>query len=156
RWSTFRYAVHDSRLDITSGVLARNSRSIPLDRIRGVDVTASPLHRMMGLVVVRVDAAAGGTGQADEAVLDAVTLAEGARLRALLLSRGPASADAPEASGTRSATGSVLARTRTSWFLLSPLTGAYLFAPLAVLGTLWGWVAQSDVLDEQRVEGVAA
>lgn len=154
RWSTFRYTVHDSRLDITSGVLARNSRSIPLDRIRGVDLTASPLHRLMGVVVVRVDAAAGGTGHADEGVLDAVTVAEGARLRRLLLARR-ATVEPVDVAPTPTRPADVLARVRPSWFLLSPLTGAYLFAPLAVLGTLWGWLAQSDVVDEQRVEGVA-
>lgn len=155
RWATFRYTVHDSRLDITSGLLARKSRSIPLDRIRSVDLTASPLHRLTGLVVVHVDAAAGGTGRADEGVLDAVTAAEGARLRRLLLGRRSNGAE-PVGVGKAMPSAAVLARARASWFLLSPLTGAYLFAPLAVLGTLWGWLAQSDVLDEQRVEGVAA
>lgn len=164
RWATFRYALHDNRLDITSGLLARKSRSIPLDRIRGVDLTASPMHRLMRLVVVRVDAAAGGTGHADEGVLDAVTAAEGARLRRLLLARratAPAAVDAgaPQETpvpGREDQPRTVLARVRRSWFLMSPLTGAYLFAPLAVLGTIWGWVAQSDTIGQRQVEGAAA
>lgn len=158
RWATFRYALHDNRLDITSGLLARKSRSIPLDRIRGVDLTASPMHRLMRLVVVRVDAAAGGTGRADEGVLDAVTAVEGARLRRSLLARRsaaptPGAAVAP-ALGRDDRV--VLARVRRSWFLMSPLTGAYLFAPLALLGTIWGWVAQSDTIGQRQVEGAAA
>ncbi|MQA77446.1 MAG: PH domain-containing protein [Streptosporangiales bacterium] len=163
RWATFRYALHDNRLDITSGLLARKSRSIPLDRIRGVDLTASPMHRLMRLVVVRVDAAAGGTGRADEGVLDAVTAAEGARLRRLLLARRSAApaadAEAPEVAqvpGRDDQPRTVLARVRRSWFLMSPLTGAYLFAPLALLGTIWGWVAQSDTIGQRQVQGAAA
>lgn len=149
RWSTFRYAVWHDRIDITSGLLARRSRSIPLDRVRGVDLTASPLHRLLRVVVVRVDAAAGGTGQVDEGVLDAVSAAEGQRLRHELLARRPAT-DRPAAPAGRP----VLAKVRPSWFLYSPLTGAYLFAPLAVLGTLWGWAGQ-EPFSGRRVLGWA-
>lgn len=161
RWTMFRYTLHASRLDITSGLLARRTRSIPLDRVRGVDLTATPLHRMMGIVVVRVDAAAGGHSRKDEGVLDAVTAADGARLRRLLLARRDAAAPASntsqaEASAQRDADrGTVVARMRPAWFLYAPLTGAYLFAPLAVLGTVWGWVNQNGMLDRRQVEGAA-
>lgn len=168
RWTMFRYTLHENRLDITSGLLARRTRSIPLDRVRGVDLTASPLHRMMRIVVVRVDAAAGGRSRKDEGVLDAVTAADGAMLRRMLLARRDAAA--PAMPGTPTARvptdttavpkevddrGVVVARVRPRWFLLAPLTGAYLFAPLAVLGTVWGWVNQNGVLDQRQVEGAA-
>ncbi|MQA01474.1 MAG: PH domain-containing protein [Streptosporangiales bacterium] len=153
RWLTFRYTVRYGRLDITSGLLHRRSRSIPLDRIRGVDVAASPLHRLLRVVVVRVDAAAGGSGQVDEGVLDAVSVAEGTRLRRLLLARRPAGG-AEATAGGAATTGDVLAKVKASWFLYSPLTGAYLFAPLAVLGTVWGWAGQ-EPFSERRVIGWA-
>lgn len=161
RWLTFRYSVYDDRLAINSGLLSRRARSIPLDRIRGVDLTASPMHRMMGVVVVRVDAAAGGTGRDDEGVLDAVSADEGRRLRQLLSGRaGAAAISDAVAAGTEPAAGAVpatpvIARVRPAWFLLTPLTGAYLLAPLALVGTVWGWVSQSNALNEHQVEGVA-
>ncbi|MBO0890087.1 MAG: PH domain-containing protein, partial [Acidothermales bacterium] len=162
RWTMFRYTLHANRLDITSGLLARRIRSIPLDRVRGVDLTATPLHRMMGIVVVRVDAAAGGRSRKDEGVLDAVSAADGARLRRMLLAGRNAGASAAPGTATvetdtpqHAERGAVIARVRPVWFLLAPLTGAYLFAPLAVLGTVWGWVNQNGVLDQRQVEGAA-
>ena len=87
RWSSGSgpgTAVHDGRLVVERGVLRRSLTVVPVDRIRGVDVHASALQRVLGIVSVRVDAAATG-GREDEAVLDAVSSAEGARLRDVLL-----------------------------------------------------------------------
>ena len=44
---------------VTRGLLARSVRTVPNDRIRGVEVEAPALHRVFGLVRVRIDAAAG-------------------------------------------------------------------------------------------------
>ncbi|MGH3094665.1 MAG: PH domain-containing protein [Streptosporangiales bacterium] len=162
RWLTFRYSIYDNRLAINSGLLSRRARSIPLDRIRGVDLTASPLHRMMGIVVVRVDAAAGGTGRDDEGVLDAVSVEQGRRLRQLLARRAgvaatgePAGSPGAELAASAPPAAPVIARVRPAWFFLTPLTGAYLLAPLALVGTVWGWVSQSNAFDESEVEGAA-
>ena len=76
--------MHDGRLVVERGVLRRSLTVVPMDRIRGVDVHASALQRLLGIVSVRVDAAATG-GREDEAVLNAVSSAEGARLRDVLL-----------------------------------------------------------------------
>src|SRR4029453_4913912 len=54
-WRRFTYRVADGRLEVRSGVLTRTLRTIPLDRIRGVDISAPLLHRLTGLVQVRVD-----------------------------------------------------------------------------------------------------
>ncbi|WP_456567153.1 PH domain-containing protein [Blastococcus sp. SYSU D00695] len=87
-WWRLDYADGPTAVVVTRGLLARSVRSVPRDRIRGVEVEAPPLHRLLGLVRVRVDAAAGAaTGQGEEVVLDGVTRAEGERLRAGLLDR---------------------------------------------------------------------
>ncbi|MDA0566419.1 PH domain-containing protein [Streptomonospora sp. S1-112] len=85
-WRTFRYQVSADRLEIRRGLISRSRRSIPLERIRGVDITATLLHRVLGLAVVRVEAAAGGEAS-EEGKLDAVTAAEAERLRRVLLHR---------------------------------------------------------------------
>lgn len=100
RWATFTYQVRDEQLDIAHGVLSRQRRSIPLDRIRGIDVTASFLHRLLGVAVVRVDAAAGGGGE-QEGELDAVSAAEAERLRRVLLRARHAGAGGSRVSGDR-------------------------------------------------------
>ncbi|MEV4460104.1 PH domain-containing protein [Microbispora sp. NPDC049633] len=87
RWATFTYRVVGGRLELTRALVGRSVRTIPLERIRGVDVSASPLHRVLGLAVLRLDTGAGGGEQ--EGVLDALTAERAEALRAVLLARGP-------------------------------------------------------------------
>jgi len=128
-WWRFRYRVADGRLELRSGVLSRNSRTIPLDRIRGVDVSAPFVHRLFGLVKVEVEAAAGGGSKA-ELSLAAVSRAQADELRAVLLGAdlGSARAEAPEP----------LLRTPPALLALAGITSLrYLLAPLAVVGVLF-------------------
>lgn len=80
-WRRFTYEVTDSELVIERGLLNRTRRSIPLERIQDVGIEQGPLSRIFGLAEVRVET---GGGDKDEAVLDSVSLAEAARLRAAL------------------------------------------------------------------------
>lgn len=154
RWATFTYRVRDDQIEIVHGLLNRQARSIPLDRVRGVDVTASLLHRLLGIAVLRIEAAAGGETQ-QEGELDAVTSAEAERLRTILLSRAPHARDmtrlgeaneagptpqAAETEADRPQAGATLARLRPRWYLYAPLT-PYLFVPLALFGGLVGFLA---------------
>lgn len=77
-WSRFRYGLGPSELLIESGLLSRNRRSIPFERIQDLDIEQGPLHRLFGLAKIKVETGAGGK---DEGVLDSVTLAEADRLR---------------------------------------------------------------------------
>ena len=151
RWVTFTYSVRDDRLQIHQGLVARSTRTIPLDRVRGVDVSAPLLHRLLGVAVVHVEAAAGGEAK-DEGTLDAVTAGEAERLRVLLLSRREATS-ADETAVARGAE-PVYARLRPRWCLYAPLTATYLLAPLAVLASLVGFVVQLanqvEAIDERQ------
>ncbi|WP_311922122.1 PH domain-containing protein [Microbispora sp. H10836] len=99
RWATFTYRVAGGRLELTRALVGRSVRTIPLERIRGVDVSASPLHRVLGLAVLRLDTGAGGGEQ--EGVLDALTAERAEALRAVLLARGPLPAvPGPAGAGT--------------------------------------------------------
>lgn len=80
-WRRFTYAIEAEALVIERGVLSLSRRSIPLERIQDVSIERGPLHRLFGLAEVRVET---GGGDADEAVLDSVSMAEAQRLRAAL------------------------------------------------------------------------
>ncbi|POM22851.1 Bacterial membrane flanked domain protein [Actinomadura rubteroloni] len=126
-WATFTYTVRDDRIELRRSLIRRTVKSIPRDRIRGVDVTTSFGHRLLGLAVVRVDAGAdGGEGE-----LNAVSRREAARLRRVLLAR--TAVDAPPRVR-------VLARMRRRWYLYAPLSGAYLLTPFALAGSLLGFL----------------
>src|ERR1700754_3206275 len=59
RWQTTRYRITPDRVELHTGWLRRQRRSVPRDRIRTVDLTAKLLHRIFGLSVVHVGAAGG-------------------------------------------------------------------------------------------------
>jgi putative membrane protein len=77
-WRRFRYGVGAAEIVIESGVLHRNRRSIPFDRVQDVDIERTFLARLFGLAKVRIETGAGGK---DEGLLDSVSLAEANRLR---------------------------------------------------------------------------
>jgi putative membrane protein len=81
KWRRFTYTVAAEELVIERGLLNLSRRSIPLERIQDVSIERKLLHRLFGLAEVRVET---GGGDADEAVLDSVSLAEAQRLRAAL------------------------------------------------------------------------
>jgi uncharacterized membrane protein YdbT with pleckstrin-like domain len=143
-WWRFGYADGPTAVVVTRGLLARSVRTVPNDRIRGVEVEAPPLHRLLGLVRVRIDAAAGAVGASGEELLvDGVPRAEGDRLRTRLLARRPAGAPAAEgAPAPEPPVEEELSRFRPRWLLYAPLVGSYLVVPLAAVGTLFRLVQE--------------
>ncbi|MGH3978518.1 MAG: PH domain-containing protein, partial [Pseudonocardiaceae bacterium] len=132
RWFTTRYRVTEERVELRSGLLVRSERSVPRDRIRTVDLTAGPVHRLFGLSVLKV-----GTGQrtegteAGELALDAVSAAEADRLRHRLLERCTAPAgESPQPADV------TIARLDWSWLRYAPLTVSSLVAVGAVAGAV--------------------
>ncbi|MER5673499.1 PH domain-containing protein [Pseudonocardia alni] len=99
RWRTTRYRITDERVELHSGLLNRQRRSVPRDRIRTVDLTAPLLHRLVGLSVVKVGSGQSGSDAGLD--LDAVMTDEAERLRRELLARpAPARGPAAAADGT--------------------------------------------------------
>ena len=132
----FSYADGPTTVVVTRGLLSRSVRTVPNDRIRGVEVETPLLHRVFGLVRVRVDAAAGAVnGKEEELVVDGLPRAEGDRLRTAVLTHRstavvPVSDDEPEAEEE-------FARFDNRWLLYAPLVGSYLAVPLAGVGALF-------------------
>ena len=151
-WRRFTYRIEGGRLVIERGVLRHTTRVVPLDRIRGVDLQAPWLHRVLGLVQVEVEAAAGGKSAA-ELTLAAVSAAEGERLRAALLSaRGAENAaadDRPRAV--------VLYRATPRLLVAGGLTsGRYILAPLVALGVIANFADDLPGALEERLLNEAA
>ncbi|GAA3998714.1 PH domain-containing protein [Allokutzneria multivorans] len=121
RLTTTRYRISASTFELRTGVLHRRRRSIALERVRNVDLTASPVHRLFGLVVLRAGTAASDGGT--ELVLDALSKAEAHRLREELLARADRThADDP-----------VIATMNWKWLRYAPLT-FWVFGGLLIVG----------------------
>ncbi|TQN38171.1 putative membrane protein [Blastococcus colisei] len=134
-WWRFTYADGPASVVVTRGLLSRSVRTVPNDRIRGVEVETPLLHRLFGLVRVRIDAAAGAVnGKEEELVVDGLPRAEGDRLRAAVLTHR--STPAPD-EGTEPEPEEQFARFDNRWLLYAPLVGSYLAVPLAAVGGLF-------------------
>ncbi|GAU65680.1 hypothetical protein SSP35_02_00470 [Streptomyces sp. NBRC 110611] len=127
RWARTEFRVTADTLTVRSGLLNRRLRSVPLHRVRTVDLTASPLHRLLGVTVLRAGTA--GSGETGGGLsLDALTVAEADRLRKELLSRA----------GTRAVTEDpVLARISWRWLRYAPLTFWVVGGVFVVAGSLY-------------------
>lgn len=78
-WMRFVWRVDHDDLSIASGILARNHRTIPFDRIQDVNIEQGMLHRLLGLAKVGIETGA-GSGK-DEGALDAISAIEARALR---------------------------------------------------------------------------
>jgi putative membrane protein len=92
RWAGTRYRLTDNAFEMHWRIPVRQERTIPLRRIRYVDITANPLHRLLGLAVLRI-ATAGVADERGEVALDALPRATAEQLRQRLLSSGSAATD---------------------------------------------------------------
>ncbi|WP_455448284.1 PH domain-containing protein [Natrinema thermotolerans] len=77
-YQRFRYDLTDDTFDVTSGVLARRDRELPLGRIQNVDIRQNVLGRVLGIAAVHIETAGGGQ---TEVSLEYVSEDEAHRLR---------------------------------------------------------------------------
>jgi putative membrane protein len=133
---TSRYRITETQVEWHTGLLLRKQRAIPRDRIRTVDVTSEPKHRLFSLAAARIGTGRHSHGKGpgkDELVLDAVTIAEAQRLRTLLLHRkavGPSeeAAAPPE---------QLVAAVDKKWLRYAPFTLSGLAVVGAAVGTVY-------------------
>ncbi|RJQ68795.1 hypothetical protein D5S17_31630 [Pseudonocardiaceae bacterium YIM PH 21723] len=144
RWATTTFRIGDTQVELHTGLFSKKRRAVPMDRIRSVDLTATALHRVFGLSVVRI-----GTGQDKEGDLDlnAIPTAHAEKLRVLLLSRAkgvavpagdePVAEDAPVAS------------LQLSWLRYAPLTLSGLAAIGAAVGVGFRVLREFNVREDE-------
>jgi putative membrane protein len=97
RYVTLEYTLTEDELRVREGLLHRQERRIPLDRVQDLGFESSLLRRALGLVVVQVETA---SGQGVEVRLDALGVAAAEHLRAVLLAARDRAAGAPGAAAT--------------------------------------------------------
>ena len=143
RWMTTRYRITPEQVQLRTGLLQRKTIATPADRVRSVDVTASALHRLLGLA--KVDIGTGSHAPGSGLSLDSLPVAEAAGLRAELLHRSAvASLDAPgdaalgavpagEAAAPRDHD-TELARLDPGWVRFAPFTMSGVLGAAAILG----------------------
>lgn len=164
RWLTTSYRTTPEQLQLRTGLLNRNTLTAPLDRVRTVDLAASPLHRLLGLATVTV-----GTGSHTPIRLDALARPHAQALHEALLSRsaehaGTASADSADSAGNAAPTDStskdaaapaesILARFSPSWLRFAPFTLAGVVAVGAVLVFAAQFLEQLSVIVEGQAVG---
>ncbi|MER6664048.1 PH domain-containing protein [Amycolatopsis japonica] len=143
---TSRYRVADGQVEWTTGLLLRKHRAIPLDRIRTVDVTSEPKHRLFSLSAVRIGtgrhSVAQGAGN-DQLVLDAVSRTEALRLRTVLLHRKETSPEAEAAPQEQ-----VVAEVDRRWVRYAPFTLSGLAVVGAVFAAVWHFAHQLNIAPE--------
>jgi putative membrane protein len=137
RWMRFTWRLEPDALVIDQGVVQRQRRVIPLERIQSVEVVRKLGHRMFGVLELRVESiGSGGT----EGQLDALDPALARQLRRQLLRKGtepPATADhrAPAAEPP------ALVRMRPGQLVLAGITGGRVGVFAALVGfasQVWG------------------
>jgi putative membrane protein len=133
QWLRRTYTLDERALRIDEGVLTRGQRLVPLERIQHVSQVQKLLHRVLGVVRLRIETAGGG-GQ-PEVDLDVIGLAEAARLRAALLAGKAAVAGGVAAPPAAAPPERVLLRLSLGQVVLAGVTGTRAAAILAVVGS---------------------
>lgn len=80
-WLRFTFTVEDGEIRIDSGVISRQHRIIPFDRVQDVNIEQGLIARALGLAKVRLETGGSGKAGAEEGELNAITLADADALR---------------------------------------------------------------------------
>ena len=76
RYLTFNYRFGDGELVIQSGLFFKNERHLPYSRIQNLDAVQNAMHRLLGVVDVRVDTGSGAEADATLRVISRLAYEE--------------------------------------------------------------------------------
>ena len=145
KWYRLTYTINAEDIRVESGVLSRQARSVPYERIQDVSLEQKLLARVFGLAEVKFETGAGG---GEDIALAWLTVAEGERMRELVRDRRDAEAVAAPA-GAVSAENMPDGAMDAPIFTMSPARiatfGMFEFS-LVVLAVLVGVAQQYDFL----------
>lgn len=131
RYFTTRFRITAGRIELQRGLLNRHLLSIPVDRVRTVDLTSSLIQRLLGLTTLRIGTGTASTNDEDRIDLDGLPV-DGARaLREELLRTSPAD---DEVSETAAPAARDVVTFDPSWLRFAPLTGSGVVIAAAALG----------------------
>lgn len=153
RYVTTYFRIADGRVELRRGLIDRHLLSTPLDRVRTVDISASPVHRLLGLTTVRIGTGTSSTNDEDHLDLDGLPAGRARRLRAELLELAGQDAVPTSAEDEDVADVEVL-RLDPSWVRFAPLTSTGLVIAAGVIGAgfqIVNTIGAARWLDPRRV-----
>jgi putative membrane protein len=123
RYLTTRFRIAQGRVELSRGLLNRHVLSTRLDRVRTVDVTASLIHRVLGLATVRIGTGTASTDSDERLDLDGLPAGRARGLRAELLHVAPMP-DAADAAPVPAPEERIVLRFSPGWARFAPLTSS--------------------------------
>ncbi len=150
RFASTKFRITAGQIELRRGLVGRSVLTAPLDRVRTVELTATLIHRVLGLEKVEI-----GTGSASKSgdgrlVLDSLGRDEAQRLRTELLHRAP---EVPDAATGTVPTEVVVLRFDPSWVRYAPLTSSGVLIALAALGALGGPLSGTSLIPDAANSG---
>ncbi|MEO7350505.1 MAG: PH domain-containing protein [Marmoricola sp.] len=165
RFLTTTYRVTQTQVELQRGLIGKKVVTARLDRVRAVELTSSPIHRLLGLAKIEIGTASGGKQDDDKFALDSLPMAEAREMRVALLHRteapasfqlvvGPPHSD--DVSNGPSRADVVLVRLDPRWVRFAPLTssGNVIAAGLLALFGQFADRANLDIVTEKQAEGL--
>jgi len=149
RYLTTRFRISGGRIELQRGLLNRHVLSTPVDRVRTVDLTSSPIHRLLGLTKVRIGTGTASTSDEDRVDLDGLPLDRARGLREELLRTSTTDDEASAAAPERP-----VVAFDPAWVRFAPLTGSGVVIAAAALGAgsqllqavgFWEWFDPDSV-----------
>lgn len=138
RYLTTSFRIMGGRVELRRGLLNRHVLSTPLDRVRTVDLTASLIHRVLGLTTLRIGTGTTSVGEDDELDLDGLPVDRARALRTdLLRAAAPSSYDdhdTPHDPASPGAEEPPVVSLDLAWVRLAPLTSSGVVVAVGLLG----------------------
>jgi putative membrane protein len=94
RFLTTTFRITATQVELQRGLIGRKVITARLDRVRAVELTSTPIHRILGLAKVEIGTASAAKQDDDKFTLDGLPLEEARHLRVALLHRSDAAPDA--------------------------------------------------------------
>lgn len=151
RFLSTRFRITGTQIELRRGLISTSILTAPLDRVRTVELTASPIHRVLGLAKVQIGTGSAAKVGAEKLELDSLSAAEASSLRGALLHRSQV-LESSTVEGVEVAPDDVLLVFDPGWVRYAPLTTSGLVIAVGALGAasqfmdrIVNWVA--DRLD---------
>lgn len=152
RYLSFRYSYGDTELVIRHGFIFRNQRHVPYDRIQNIDAVQNVLHRLLGVVEVKIQTGAGGEPEATLSVLTPADLQE--MRQRVFGSRAYQQQHAHDAEAPQAAPARTLIHLGPADISLYGIVeNRGLFVIAAAIGLLWEFAAMPKLLERYFGEG---
>jgi putative membrane protein len=153
RYLTTSFRISEGRVELRRGLLNKHVLSTPIDRVRTVDITASPIHRVLGLTTVRIGTGTASKQGEDELALDGIRARAAELLRTDLLHRTASPEERQAATSPDNAV--VVAGFEPRWLWYAPFTSSGLVIAAAVLGGGSQLLDASGLWDHLRLDAAA-